>query len=75
MNEIQDGLNLIEVTHGSSDQFSNFEKTMKQREKETSKSFDDTMVIVHKAIEAFTKLKEITNHLFEGEEVYVPNEK
>ena len=66
---------IIQATFGSRADTKAFDKKMTQREKEAGKSFHDTMVVVANILEAFKKLKRISDEIFGNEDVSVSKAK
>ena len=75
ISEIHQGLMIIQATFGSRADTKAFDKKMTQREKEAGKSFHDTMVVVANILEAFKKLKRISDEIFGNEDVSVSKAK
>ena len=75
MNEIYNGLMIVQASLGGRNDMKAFEKKMTQREKEASKSFHDAMGVVNKVMESFSKLKSIAGEIFDNEDTKVSKTK
>ena len=75
MNEIYQGLMIVQASLGGRNDLRAFEKKMNQKEKDATKSFHDAMAVVNKVIDAFDKLRGLAGEIFENDDTHVSKAK